>query len=107
HQFRNQKAGDNSRDRAANRHLVRNDEMFEVDKWRDDKDGNENPVGDCDLPWKNSPHRQKKQGSDQFDAKITEGDLAAAVGTAPAKREPAHQRQVLAPGDLLFAIWAK
>src|SRR6266852_4079369 len=107
HQFRHGEAGDKSRDRPTDRHLVRNDEVFEIDKRGDDNERNKNPVSQRHLPRKALPDREKEQGGKQLHGEITKCDFAAAVCAAAAQQKPAEQREILMPEDRLLAIRAK
>ena len=68
---------------------IGNDEMFEVDKGRDDQNGNEEPVSDSHLPGKKFPNREKKQRGQEFNAEISKRDSGAALGTTPTQEKPA------------------
>jgi hypothetical protein len=92
HQRRNRKARNDSGNRAANRHLIGNDEVFKVDKGGDDKNRNENPVGDCNLPRKSSPNCEEEKRGDQFYAEIAKRNPASAVRAPLAQYEPTDQR---------------
>ena len=77
--------------------------MFEIDKRSNDEKRRENPVRNRRLPRKALPNRQEKQRSDQFHREITKGDFRAAIRTTPTQQNPADQRQILMPGNRLFA----
>src|SRR5712691_5513711 len=81
--------------------------MFKIDKSRDDKQRDKNPISDCNFPRENPPDGQEKEGGEQFHAEIAECDLASASCAAAAKNEPAKQWHVLSPWNLFFARGTK
>ena len=81
--------------------------MFEIDKCSNDQERNKNPVCNRHLPRKGLPDDQEQERSDQFHREIAKGDFRAAIRAATAKQNPANQRQILVPGNLLFARRAK
>lgn len=81
--------------------------MFQIDECPNDEERGEDPVRNCYLPGKALPDRHEQQRSDQFHREIAKGDFCAAIRTATAEQNPADQRQVLTPGNRLFAGRAK
>src|SRR5207237_10350966 len=107
HQFGKNKTRDNPRDRPANRDLVGNNKVFQIDESCDEQDRNKNPVSNRDLPRKNFPDSEKQKRGQQFNAEIAKGNPGAAVCATPAEKQPTHQRNVLSPWNLCFASRAK
>src|SRR2546423_4167237 len=107
HQLRNDEAGDQSGDGAANRDLVGNNEMLEIDKGRDEQNGNEDPIGNGDLPGKKLPDREKQKRGQQFDAEIAKGNFVSAFCATAAQKQPADDRNILLPRNLGFTDGAK
>src|SRR4051794_29115539 len=103
HQLRDEQARKDARTDAAERDLIRNDEVLEVDEGRGDKERNKYPVGDRDVPWEAAPDEQEHHRGEQLDEEVAESDARAAVRAAPAQMEPADQWQVVVPGDRCFA----
>src|SRR5206468_2914724 len=81
--------------------------MLEVDKCSNDEERNENPIGERDLPGKLAPDGEKKKSGQEFHREIAEGNAAATVRTAPPQKEPAQERDILIPPELLLARRAK
>ena len=107
HQRRQNETGDDARGRAAERDLVRNDEVFEIDKRGDDQERNENPVSDRDVPWKVQPDGEKEQRGQQFHREIAKRDPAPAIRATSAEEEPADERKILLPRNRFLARWTK
>src|SRR5207244_11191177 len=107
HQSWHRRTANNASNNAADRYAVWNDKMFKIDKCSNDQKRNKNPVRNRHLPRKGLPDDQEQQRSDQFHREIAKGDFRAAIRAATAEQNPANQRQILMPGNLLFARRAK
>src|SRR5436190_20230347 len=107
HQLGDDKARGNSRDCSANRDLIRNNKVFEIDKGGDEQDRNKNPIGDGDFPRKRFPNGEKQKRGEQFDTEIAKGNSGPALGATAAQKQPANQRNILMPGNRRFAGWTE
>src|SRR5207244_1523117 len=107
HQFGDEETRHDSRDGAADRDLVGNDEVFKIDKGCDDHERHKHPIGKREWPWKSAPDGEEQERGDELDPEITKANRRAAMGAAAAEKKPARERDVLIPRNGRLAVWAK
>src|ERR1044071_972918 len=107
HQGGGKKARDQAGNYSPNRHFIWNNEMLEIDEDSNEEQGNKNPIGGRDRPWKLEPDGQEKKGGHEFHHEIAEGNWAATVRAAPPEKEPAYERNVVMPFELGITCRAK
>ena len=102
-----QKAGTNDTGQdAADSDFVRNDLMLSVNKGGSNQASEERGVnqGQPDrLSPKGEPAGAEKDGSQEFDQKITDGDRCATIAAFATKVNPGEQGDVQIPGDGVLA----
>ena len=72
HQLRDDSTGHDAGDGAADRDLVGNNKMLEVDEGGGDKERDKNPIGDRHFPRKTFPDEEEEERGQELDEKVAE-----------------------------------